>query len=216
MANDFGVIINKLRSVLAVFALPGGVSPKVYGDMLRAALPAGYSSPEAYHEALRDAFRHPGLPSPHFIRCAAETLHWCQQHPDDPRTREILRDLSIEAGLRPPPVSADLPPPVSPEPPASATIDPPAVADPPAASESLPREASPSPWIQPPSQLVSPKRGVPAAIEALRALFPNGDPGQMRRWTVLDAVNGWLKNRGWSTVEIATLYRAFRRIRSSS
>ena len=50
------------------------------------------------------AFAPPGLPSPGFLRRAAEveqTLQWCEQRPNDPFATEILRGLLTEAGLKP-------------------------------------------------------------------------------------------------------------------
>jgi hypothetical protein len=87
MADDADELNRELRSILDAFASPGGYSPEAYRDALRAP---------------RFGPGIPGLPSPHFLRHADETLRWIEQNPENPRVPEILRDLSIEAGLQPP------------------------------------------------------------------------------------------------------------------
>ena len=104
------------------------------------------------------AFAPPGLPSPGFLRRAAEveqTLQWCEQRPNDPFATEIFRGLSTEAGLKPASPSPN--PPTVPLPPADWSNPLPAADLPP---------AGPSPPIDPLSTVVPPPADPPNSAAA--------------------------------------------------
>jgi hypothetical protein len=114
------------------------------------------------------AFAPPGLPSPGFLRRAAEveqTLQWCEQRPNDPFATEILRGLLTEAGLKPASPSPN--PPTVPLPPADSSNPLPAADLPP---------AGPSPPIDPLSTVVPPPPADPPNPPPPTADSPNPPP----------------------------------------